>query len=193
MPERSSLLPNWNLARRLLPITAVSVLRGLFIGVVPFVPLYLEQVDKFTGLEAGFIFSLTLGAGILSQTVFGYLEDKIGKKVALGISNAGCVVFLLLFVLSSNPALIDIILFAFGMFSYSGFPLLMGVVNELTEFGEMTRGGAIVWGIGNASGSVLASLLIGLLALPFFFGSLTAGFLGIAFIGVLSVVLIPLV
>ena len=80
----------------------------------------------------------------------------------------------------------------FGLFSYSAFPLLLGVVHDRTKLEEMTSGGAIVWGIGNSSGSAAAPLLVGFFAL-FFSGSPIVGFLASAIIGIISIVVMPLV
>jgi FSR family fosmidomycin resistance protein-like MFS transporter len=189
---RTSFLPDRELATRLFPLTVVSFSRGLFTGVLPLVPLYLQQVDGFDKFEAGLLFSLSLGIGIVSQLLFGYLQTRLGAKKALAISNIGGVATLFLFTLSSVPTVVVAALVVFGLFSYSAFPLLLGAVQDLTDLGEMTRGGAIVWGIGNSSGSAVAPLLVGALALSYS-GSPTAGFVASAAIGILSIVLMPFV
>jgi len=99
---------------------------------------------------------------------------------------------LLVFSLTTTPSVVVLALLVFGLFSYSAFPLLLGAVQDLTELDEMTSGSAIVWGIGNSSGSAMAPLLVGGLAL-LYSGSLVAGFLASAAIGVLSIVLMPFV
>jgi MFS family permease len=188
-----SLMPNWSLTRRLFPLTVVSFSRGIFTGVIPFVPLYLVQVDHFGALQAGFLYSGTLGVGIFSQLLFGFMEDRFGPRGSLAVSNLGGVIVLFLFALSTNPFLAISSLILFGLFSYSALPLLLGLVHTLTEFQEMTSAGAIVWGIGMTGGSAIAPLLIGVLALPLLFGTLTAGFLGAAAIGIVSIVLMPFI
>ena len=189
---RTSFLPDRKLAARLFPLTLVSFSRGLFTGVLPLVPIYLEQVDNFPKLEADLLFSLSLGIGIVSQLIFGYLQTRLGAKRALTISNLGGVVVLFSFILGSVPVLIIASLVLFGLFSYSAFPLLLGAVQDRTELSEMTSGGAIVWGIGNSSGTAAAPLLVGTLAL-YFAGSPVVGFLASAAIGIFSIVLMPLV
>jgi MFS family permease len=189
---RDSLAPDWKLMRRLLPLTIVSFSRGLFSGVLPLVPLYLVKVDNFTDLQAGLVFSLSLAAGIASQLMFGYLEDHLGHKLALGLSNLGGVIVLFGFVFSQSTILTETMLVLFGLFSYSAFPLLLGLVHRLVPESEMTSAGAIVWGIGNTSGAAVAPLLIGVLALPWVFGSLVPGFLAAATIGIVSIALMPL-
>jgi FSR family fosmidomycin resistance protein-like MFS transporter len=188
-----SLLPPSYLARRLSTLTVVSFSRGLFTGVLPFIPLYLTQVDHLSILQAGFLYSGMLGVSIPSTILFGVMQDRWGPRVSLAFSNLGGVMTLFFFIASSNPIVVDASLLLFGLFSYSAFSLLLGMVHDLTEFDEMTSAGSIVWGIGNNGGSAAAPLLVGLLALPSLFGTLTAGFLAAAAIGVLSVVLMPLV
>ena len=189
--RRVSFLPERELASRLFTLTVVSFSRGLFTGVFPLIPIYLEQVDKFNSIEAGFLFSISLGTGIVSQLVFGYLQTRLGARRALAISNVGGVAVLFLFTLTSAPAVVIASLVVFGLFSYSAFPLLLGAVQDLTDLDEMTSGSAIVWGIGNSSGSAIAPLLVGALAL--FYGSPTPGFLASAAVGILSIVLMPFV
>ena len=190
---RESLLPDRGLLRRMFPLTVVSFSRGLFTGVVPFIPVYLIQVDHFSGLVAGFLYGGTLGVGIISTILFGLMQDRLGPKVALTVSNLGGVVVLFIFAASSDPLVVESAVLIFGLFSYSAFPLLLGLVHNMTDFDEMTSASSIVWGIGNNGGAAVAPLVIGALALPSAFGTLTAGFIAAAAIGILSVILIPLV
>jgi MFS transporter, FSR family, fosmidomycin resistance protein len=189
---RTSLLPERELATRLFPLTVVSFSRGLFTGVFPLIPLYLQQVDNFDKFTAGILFSLSLGAGIISQLLFGYLQTRLGARKALTISNLGGVVVLFVFALNSASSVVMASLLVFGLFSYSAFPLLLGAVQDLTDLYEMTSGSAIVWGIGNSSGSAAAPLLVGALAV-FYSGSPVPGFLASAALGIPSVALMPFI
>jgi len=188
-----ALFPPGQLASKLSGLTIVSFARGLFTGVLPFIPLYLTQLDNYSALQAGFLYSAALGMGIPSTIIFGFLQDRIGAKTSMTISNTGGLISLFGFTLSQNPAIIEASLLCFGFFSYSAFSLLLGMVHDLTRYEEMTSGGALVWGVGNTGGSAAAPLLVGLLALPGFFGSLTAGFVAAGLIGVLSVVMMPFI
>ena len=190
---RNSLLPDVGLLRRMFPLTVVSFSRGLFTGVVPFIPLYLTQVDHMNDLTAGFLYSGTLGVGIVSTILFGYMQDRLGPKISLTVSNFGGVLVLFIFTASSDPLTVGSAVLVFGLFSYSAFPLLLGLVHSMTDFDEMTSASSIVWGIGTNGGAAVAPLVIGALALPSAFGTLTAGFMAAAAIGVLSVILIPLI
>ena len=189
---RTSFLPKGELAARLFPLTVVSFTRSLFTGVFPLIPLFLVQVDGFDKFTGGLLFSLSLGVGIISQLLFGYLQTRLGAKKALTISNLGGVIVLFVFTLTTTPSVVMVSLVVFGLFSYSAFPLLLGAVQDLTELGETTSGSAIVWGIGSSSGSAAAPLLVGALAL-YYSGSLVAGFLASAAIGTLSIFLMPFV
>jgi MFS family permease len=188
-----ALVPPRHLTHRLSILTVVSFSRGLFTGILPFIPLYLAEVDHYSSLQAGFLYSATLGVGIPSTILFGVIQDRLGARISLTISNLCGVIVLFLFTISSNPVVVDTALLLFGLFSYSAFSLLLGMVHDLTELEEMTSAGSIVWGVGTTGGSAVAPLLVGLLALPSFFGTLTAGFLAAAAIGILSVVLMPLI
>lgn len=190
--KKRTLLPERELATRLLPLTAVSFSRGLFTGVFPLLPLFLQQVDNFDKFTAGILFSLSLGVGILSQLLFGYLQTRLGARKALLISNLGGVIVLFVFTLTSSPSIVIASLVIFGLFSYSAFPLLLGAVLDLTDMDEMTSGSAIVWGIGNSSGSAVAPLLVGALAI-FYSNSPVPGFLAAAALGLPSIVLMPFI
>jgi len=190
---RDSLLPSRDLIRRMFPLTVVSFSRGLFTGVVPFIPLYLTQVNHMNDLTAGFLYSGTLGVGIISTILFGFMQDRLGPRVSLTVSNLGGVLVLFIFATSSDPLVVGSAVLVFGLFSYSAFPLLLGLVHNMTDFEEMTSASSIVWGIGNNGGAAVAPLVIGALALPSAFGTLTAGFVASAAIGILSVILIPFV
>ena len=162
-------------------------------GVLPLIPFYLVNVDHFGGLETGFIYTLSLGAGTGSQILFGFIQERVGYRFALGFSNLGAVVFLLAFVLSPNAIFTEISVIVFGLFTYSAFPLLLGMVHKRAYLypGDVTSANSLVWGIGTSGGGAAAPLLIAALALPSAFGSLTPGFIGAAVVGVVSVVLVP--
>ena len=189
---RRRFLPEGELTKRLLPLTVVSFSRGLFTGVFPLIPFYMQRVDNFDNFTAGILFSLSLGVGILSQLFFGYLQTRLGARKALTISNLGGVIVLLVFTLTSVPSVVVASLVIFGFFSYSAFPLLLGAVLDLTDLDEMTSGSAIVWGIGNSSGSAAAPLVVAALAL-FYSGSPVPGFLAAVALGIPSVVLMPFI
>ena len=190
---RDSLLPSLALLRRMFPLTLISFSRGLFTGVVPFIPLYLTQVDHISDLTAGFLYSGMLGVGIVSTILFGFMQDRLGPKVSLTVSNLGGVLVLFVFATSSDPLVVYSTVLVFGLFSYSAFPLLLGLVHNMTGFDETTSASSIVWGIGNNGGAAAVPLLIGALALPEALGTLTAGFIAAAALGILSVILMPLI
>lgn len=185
------LFPPGPLARKLTTLTIVSFTRGVVAGVLPFIPLYLTQVDRLSPFLAGLAYSASLGIGIPSNFLFGLIQNRFGSKATLAFSNLGGVVTLFVFAASSSAPVVYVSLLLYGFFSYGGFTTILGMVQDLTEFHEMTSGGSLVWGVGNTGGSAVAPLIVGLFALPWLFGTLTAGFAAVAAIGVLSVVLMP--
>jgi MFS transporter, FSR family, fosmidomycin resistance protein len=189
-----SVLPDWKLARPLFPLTVVSFSRGICTGVLPLVPFYLVNVDHFGSLEAGFIYTLALGAGIAAQILFGFMQERFGHRFALGFSNLGAVGSLFAFVLSPNAIFVDISVVLFGLFTFGAFPLLVGMVRERSYLypGAIASANSMVWGIGNSSGGAVAPLLVGAFALPTVFGSLVPGFMAAAAVGVVAVVVMPL-
>ena len=53
-----------------------------------------------------------------------------------GVCNTALVISLTLFIISANPVLVESTLLLFGLFSYSAFPLLLGLVHQVTQKGR---------------------------------------------------------
>ncbi len=179
----------------ILALTIFSFIRGVFaLGIIQFIPYYLKQVNGFQyGFQLGLAFSLMLGMGVIGQPVFGYIADKFGRRLALGIASMGSSISMLLFLYAPNPLYAVIYLSGFGFFIFTGFPLLLPLAASIAQEGASTMSGSIVWGMGNVGGGAVGPVLAGILAEPSVLGSLHTTFLILTIFGVVGVLLLPFV
>ncbi len=193
--EAESSIPISALMPSLLALTIVAFIRGIFtIGIVSLIPTYLTKVGKISyGFDLGIIVVIMNATAIFSQPFFGWLADKIGRRLALGISNLGSVIAMLLFLTTSNSELLVVYLAMFGLFTLTAFPLIMSLTSEIVPRRASTMANSIVWGVGNVGGGAVGPVLIGLLAEPTMLNSLNSSFYVVTLIGIVSVVLMPLV
>ena len=186
-------------ARKLMPnifvLTIVSFVRGLFtIGIVSLIPTYLTKVVKISyGYDLGIIIVIMNATAIFSQPFFGWAADKIGRRLALAISNSGSVIAMILFLTTSNSILLVVYLAMFGLFTLTAFPLIMSLTSEIVPREASTTANSIVWGVGNVGGGAVGPVVIGLLAEPSFLNSLNSSFYVMALVGIVAVVLMPFV
>ena len=176
-------------------LTIIAFTRGLFsAGIVYFIPSYLTSVRHLQfGLQLGIVFSFMLGMSILGQPVFGYIADRFGRRLALGIAIVGSSAMILLFLNIGNLFIASIFLGLFGFFGLTGFPLLLPLATTILPEETQTIGGSIVWGVGNVGGGAAGPFIIGLLAEPVLLGSLTNGFYVVVVIGIAALVILPFV
>lgn len=154
------------LDRNILILTGVSLLRSLaFTGMVAWLPVYFTS-QRGLGLsgELGLVVTLLYAGGVIGQPLFGLLADKVDKRLILALSTLGAAAATFGY-LHTGGALGLALLGLFGLFNFSGFPLLMSLVADYVPEGRSTTANAFVWGLGSTGGQAVGPLLIGLLAL----------------------------
>ncbi|MHB2037160.1 MAG: MFS transporter [Nitrososphaerales archaeon] len=183
------------LVRGIFPLLILSIARGAFAqGIIQFIPIYLNTIVHVQyGYGLGLSFTLMLAMGIIGQPLLGYLADRFGRRLIMGVANGGGVISMLMFLVYGNHYYSEILLAAFGLFTLSAYPLLFGLATDVAPEGAATVTGSLVWSVGNIGGSSIGPLLVGLLAQRYFLGSLTYAFYAMCAIGVFSVILLPLV
>ncbi len=180
--------------RAILALTIVSFMKGIFsLGIVSFVPEYLQHVSGVSGVALGIAFSLTLTSPILGQPIFGYVADRFGRRLSLGLTTLGSGIAILLLLQTHNVYLQIIYLSLFGFFTFTQFPLLMPLATGAVPKEAGTLSNSIVWGLGNAGGGTVGPFLVGLLVTPAFLGSLNGAFLVVTLISLASLALLPFV
>ena len=156
------------LSRSVVALMSIAFFRSLaFIGIVAWVPIYLTT-DRHAGISTGLGVAVTAmyAGGIIGQPVFGLLADRFDKRFVLAIDSLGAAVGIFLFLATSGHGVTALLALAlFGLFTFSGFPLLMSLVADYVPKSASTTGNALVWGIGSTGGQALgpldASLLVG--------------------------------
>lgn len=157
--------PGW-LDRNVAILTLVSLLRSVaFTGMVAWLPTYFTR-ERGLGLstQLGLMVTLLYAGGIVGQPVFGLLADRVDKRLMLAAATLGAAATTFGY-LHTGGALGLALLGAFGVFNFSGFPLLMSLVADYVPEGGSTTANAFVWGLGSTGGQALGPLVIGLLAL----------------------------
>ncbi|MHB8324330.1 MAG: MFS transporter, partial [Candidatus Dormibacteria bacterium] len=79
----------------------------------------------------------------------------------------------------------------FGLFTFSGFPLLMSLVADYVPKGTSSTANAFVWGLGATGGQAIGPLLVGVLALSSY-SHLASSFEILALAAIAVTVLLPL-
>jgi len=178
-----------------LALTIVAFFRSAMIqGVINFMPTYLTTVTKIQYQYVGTAQIAFSFFAIVGQPVFGSLSDRYGRRSMIGVTLIGCVLSVLLLTASStNFLLTEISLGLFGLFSYTGFPLFMGLTSLIAPKGGVTLANSIVWGFGTIGGGILGPILVGVLSAPSILGSLGLTFLFLTVLGMVSLVFMPFV
>lgn len=132
-------------------------------GIASWIPSYLSYV-KNLGISSMLGYSITLMfvAAIIGQPIFGYLADRMDKRVLLSISSFGTAAATMAYI-NSTGVLSIIFLIIFGFFTFSGFPLLFSLISEYVPRGDSSFANSVVWGLGNQGGMALGPIIVGLI------------------------------
>jgi FSR family fosmidomycin resistance protein-like MFS transporter len=172
----------------------IAFLRSFFTsGVTQFAPTYLNQVNHVPQAYLGYAIASISLPGIVSQPIFGHFGDRMGRRLAIGVTTIGSAVSIILFLFSTNLIEAELLLAAFGFFQYTSFPIFLSLSGEIAPEGATTLSNSIVWGIGTTGGGSLGPVVIGILSTKLFLGSLSQAFLVVSLIGLTSVALLPFV
>ncbi|MEM0304749.1 MAG: MFS transporter [Saccharolobus sp.] len=169
-------------------LTIIALLRSVFTqGISQFLStLLVENYGYSYNINLGETISIALAAAIVGQPLLGLLSDRVGRRTIYGISTAGAVVSLLLFLKLPNITLLSM----FGFFTFSTFPLMLSIVGDFVPRGLAGFANSLVWGIGVTGGGIIGPLIVGILAQTF---NLVVASEIVAFIGLISALLIPLI
>lgn len=162
-------------------------------SVIQFLPLYLNTVDKIPYSYVAIAVAVMPAMGMVSQPLFGYLADRFGRRLNLGLSTAGAIVAMLVFISTTNIVVAEVALAFFGLFQFTGFPLILALAIEISPKGATTISNSIVWGIGNIGGATIGPVVLGLLSEPGYLGSLNSAFFAMTTVGLISLVFVPFI
>ena len=175
-------------------LTAVVFIRSMATqGIVSFLPIYITQL-KGAGLgpALGAAITAMYVPAIFGQPVFGWLVDHYDRRLVLGLSSLAAGLSILAYLFSAGWFSV-VFLAAFGLFTFSGFPLFLSLAADYAPRDAASMGNALVWGVGSGGGSVLGPMVVGVIIasdyglLGLAFGVLAA----VAFVSALGTALLP--
>ncbi|EZQ06655.1 MFS transporter [Candidatus Acidianus copahuensis] len=143
-------------------LTVIALLRSVFTqGISQFLPTLLVYNYGYSyNVSLGETISIALAAAVVGQPLLGILSDKIGRRTIFGISTAGAVVSMLLFL--SFPNLVYLVVF--GFFTFSAFPLMLSLVGDFVPRNSAGFANSLVWGLGVTGGGVIGPIVMGIVS-----------------------------
>ena len=145
-----------------LTITAIAFVRSIATqGIAYWIPTYIakEQVGGFTS-TVGLLQTVMYLPAILGQPVFGWLIHRYDPRWILGLSTAAAALSVLGFLGTTGISSV-LLLALFGLFTFNGFPVFLGLVTSYVPREESSTGNALVWGLGMTGGGFLGPLIVG--------------------------------
>ncbi len=132
-------------------------------GIASWIPSYISNVQK-VGISSllGYSITLMFVAAIIGQPIFGFLADRMDKRVLLSVSSFGTVLSTLGYIYTTGSISLAFLI-VFGFFTFSGFPLLFALISEYVPRGDSSLANSVVWGLGNQGGMALGPVLVGLI------------------------------
>jgi MFS family permease len=124
--------------RELVSVIAIVSLAVMSMSVLqPVLPLYLTQPS--IGVSAtvlGLMFSVGMVGMVFGESFGGWLADKVGIRVPLGIGTIACVPLVLCFVFTSNVSFIFAIFIAWGTLRAGAFAPVRGYIGSTVPFSQ---------------------------------------------------------
>lgn len=151
--------------RGIVLLTGIALVRSLATqGIVAWIPIYMST-QRGLGLTTNLGFALTLMfvAPIFGQPLFGWILDRVDKRLVLASVSAGSGVSILGYI-STNGYLSTVLLSVFGLFTFSAFPVLLSIAPDY-QLQSSSLGNALVWGVGTSGGSVIGPIITGAIVL----------------------------
>lgn len=153
------------LTRGIVLLTLVAFFRSVATrGIAAWIPTHLAT-ERSLGVSAdlGIAVTIMYASAVIGQPLFGLLVDRIDKRAVLGAASVGSAVAILGYVGAGANSVAYAWLFAFGLFTFSGFPLLLSMVNDYVPRRSSSLANALVWGVGNSAGNALGPVIVGIM------------------------------
>ena len=148
----------------ILVLTGVAFLRSVATqGIASWIPTYLStQRGLGVSSDLGLAVTVMYAAAVIGQPLFGLLVDRLDKRWVLAGASLGSAATILAYLAVSGSGWAgEGWLFAFGFFTFSGFPLLLSLVGDYVPRGGNSLANALVWGVGSTAGGALGPVLVG--------------------------------
>ncbi|MDG6937751.1 MAG: MFS transporter [Nitrososphaerota archaeon] len=142
-------------------LVAISFVRSAALfGIAAYIPTFLTQ-QRGLGLGASLGLTMTVfyASAILGQPAFGRLVEKVDHRLVLAASSLGAAASIVGYV--NVQGLLGVALLSlFGVFAYTGFPVLMSLAADYAPETASTLSNSLVWGLGATGGNAVGPLLI---------------------------------
>ena len=137
-------------------LTLVIFVRSMFLtGTITFVPTFLTNVYH-SRTEAVAIVTISFVTAIFGQPYFGSLTSKFGGRKIISFTTIISGVAFASFIYFASNLIVSATSFAvFAFVTYSGFPVLLGYVNQVVPREISTTSNGLVWGVGQTLGGAL--------------------------------------
>lgn len=153
------------LTRGIILLTLVAFFRSVATrGIAAWIPTHLAT-ERSLGVSAdlGIAVTVMYASAVVGQPLFGLLVDRIDKRLVLGAASIGSAIAILGYLGAGANSIAYAWLFAFGLFTFSGFPLLLSMVNDYVPRRSSSLANALVWGVGNSAGNALGPVIVGVM------------------------------
>ncbi|MCL4325427.1 MAG: MFS transporter [Candidatus Thermoplasmatota archaeon] len=173
-------------------VLVITALRSVTTsGFATFIPTYLVKSRNITyGFTLSILIFGMLGAAIIGQPVFGKLMDAFDYRKIFALNTLGIVITMLVFTLTYNIYVIFISLFFYGFFTFAAFPILFGIIPNISD-SSRSRGSSnsLLW-FGISIGGSVGPLALALLDNKLVLKNMTNSFIALALITAVSFILI---
>lgn len=149
----------------IISLSVVVFLRAMFIrSIATFAPTYFTDLTG-SQILGPTIFSIGVLTPVIGQTLFGFLTTRKGGFYTITMSTVFSGIAFFLVLISGSHLLFSAVFFAiYAFFTYSGFPILIGYLNQVVPRQISSSSGGVIWGLGQllggATGIAVSSLLV---------------------------------
>jgi MFS transporter, FSR family, fosmidomycin resistance protein len=150
-----------SLTKPMLFLLAVAFfMQVAFFGVTSYLPIFLTT-QRGLGITArlGLYVTVLYVSAIPGQPFFGFLADRLDRRLVLAIAGFGAGASIVGFVATRGIESL-VLLSLFGLFAYTGFPLLLSLASDYAPEGARALGNSLIWGLGVTAGDSLGPVLV---------------------------------
>jgi FSR family fosmidomycin resistance protein-like MFS transporter len=141
-------------------LVVAFTMEAAFAGVTSYTPIFLTTQRGFgIGTLLGAAVSAMYAPAIPGQPFFGFLADRLDRRVVVAISGVGAGGSILGYVLAGGIEGIALLVL-FGFFSFTAFPLLLSLASNYTSEGSRSLGNSLIWGLGVTAGNSLGPAIV---------------------------------
>lgn len=150
-----------SLSRPMVMLLVVAfVMEAAFFGVTSYTPIFLTTQRGYgVGTLLGAAITALYVTAIPGQPFFGFLADRLDRRLVVAISGIGAGASVIGFITASG--ILSIALLAlFGFFAFTAFPVLLSLASNYAPEGSRALGNSLIWGLGVTAGNSLGPVIV---------------------------------